>query len=185
MTRFTSDRQGPQGAAWIAPTADQLLHLRYYWEDVPVGFKYATATRTITETDIVSFAALTADFNRAHVDDEFAASGPFGKRIAHGLLVVCYMAGLNTRTLFNQLLEPSLLALMGTECRFLKPTFVGDTIHAEIELIEKRPSSKEDRGILAFRRTAVSQRGETLVDAIVQMLVKRKPAGDAGTKEII
>lgn len=146
----------------------------YFWEDLPVGFKYQTSSRTITEADIVSFAALTGDMNRAHVDVESSRSGPFGRRIAHGLLVVSYMAGLNTRTIVNQLLEPSMLALLGMECRFLKPTFEGDTITTDIEVVEARASSKPDRGIVKFRRTAVNQRGEAIVECFVSMLFKRR-----------
>ncbi|MBF5007306.1 MaoC family dehydratase [Diaphorobacter caeni] len=146
----------------------------YFWEDLPVGFKYQTASRTITEADVVAFATLTGDLNRAHVDEETARKGPFGRRIAHGQLVVSYMSGLNTRTVVNQLLEPSMLALLGTECRFLKPTFIGDTITVDIEVVEARPSSKPDRGIVKFRRNAVSQRGEVLVECMVSMMFKRK-----------
>jgi len=149
---------------------------RYYWEDLQVGFRYRTSSRTITEADIVSFAALTGDMNRAHVDDEAARSGPFGKRIAHGLLVVSYMAGLNTRTIVNQLLEPSMLALLGTECRFLKPTFAGDTITVDIEVVETWPTSRPDRGIVKFRRNAVSQRGDVVVECLVNMMFKRREA---------
>lgn len=148
----------------------------YFWEDLPVGFKYQTSSRTITEADIVSFAALTGDMNRAHMDEEASRSGPFGKRIAHGLLVVSYMAGLNTRTIVNQLLEPSMLALLGTECCFLKPTFAGDTITVDIEVVEARPSSKPDRGIVKFKRSAVTQRGEVVVECLVSMLFKRREA---------
>lgn len=171
-----SNAQQPSIHAAAALPLDRIADQRYYWEDLPVGFRYRTSSRTITEADIVSFAALTADFNRAHVDDEAARQGPFGKRIAHGLLVVSYMAGLNTRTIVNQLLEPSLLALMGTECRFLKPTFVGDTLHVDIEVIESRPSSKDDRGVVKFKRVAVSQHGDALVECIVTMLFKRRSA---------
>jgi Acyl dehydratase len=155
---------------------DSIMPGRYFWEDLSVGFRYRTSSRTITEADIVSFAALTGDMNRAHVDDEAARSGPFGQRIAHGLLVVSYMAGLNTRTIVNQLLEPSMLALLGTECRFIKPTLAGDTITVDIEVVEARPSSKPDRGIVKFRRSAVSQRGEVVVECFVSMLFKRREA---------
>ena len=161
----------------IAPARralDDIASGQYFWEDLPVGFKYRTSSRTITEADIVSFAALTGDMNRAHVDDEAARTGPFGQRIAHGLLVVSYMAGLNTRTIVNQLLEPSMLALLGTECRFLKPTFADDTITVDIEVVEARPSSKPDRGVVKFRRSAVNQRGEVVVECMVSMLFKRR-----------
>lgn len=160
-----------------APVAlNRITPGQYFWEDLPVGFKYQTSSRTITEADIVSFAALTGDMNRVHVDDEAARQGPFGQRIAHGLLVVSYMAGLNTRTIVNQLLEPSMLALLGTECRFTKPTLAGDTITVDIEVVEVRPSSKPDRGIVKFRRSAITQRGDTVVECIVSMLFKRREA---------
>ena len=160
----------------VSAALDGITPGGYFWEDLPVGFKYRTSSRTITEADIVSFAALTGDMNRAHVDDEAARTGPFGQRIAHGLLVVSYMAGLNTRTIVNQLLEPSMLALLGTECRFLKPTFADDTITVDIEVVEARPSSKPDRGVVKFRRSAVNQRGEVVVECMVSMLFKRREA---------
>lgn len=149
--------------------------MSYWFEDVPVGFAYRTSARTITEADVVAFAALTGDFNRAHVDVEFAKAAAFGQRIAHGLLVVAVMSGLNTRTIVNQLLEPSQLALLGIDTRFLLPTFLGDTIHAEIEVVEARPTSKPGRGVVTFRRNGVNQRGETVVECIARMLVAQRP----------
>jgi acyl dehydratase len=59
-----------------------------YFEDFKVGEKSITHSRTITEADIVNFAALSGDWNPLHVDKEFAHNGPFGERIAHGLLVL-------------------------------------------------------------------------------------------------
>lgn len=153
---------------------EQVAAGHYYWEDLPVGFKYQTSSRTITEADIVSFAALTGDMNRAHVDDEAARSGPFGQRIAHGLLVVSYMSGLNTRSVVNQLLEPSMLALLGMECKFLLPTFAGDTITVVIEVVAARPSSKPERGIVNFRRRALNQRAQVVAECMVSMLFKRR-----------
>ncbi len=156
-------------------TIDELLAHRLWFEDLPVGFAYSTSARTITEADVVAFAALTGDFNRAHVDAEFAATAAFGQRIAHGLLVVSFMAGLNTRTIVNQLLEPSQLALLGIDTRFVKPTFLGDTIHVDIAVIEARPTSKPGRGILTFRRDAVNQRGDIVVECLARMLVMQRP----------
>ena len=83
-----------------APTMKELSAMCYGWEDLPVGFKYETSSRTISEADVVAFAALTADYNRGHVDAEYAARTHFGQRIAHGMLVASYMAGLNTRESF-------------------------------------------------------------------------------------
>ena len=156
-----------------APSPDAAA--RYYWEDLPAGFAWTTSSRTITESDVTLFASLTGDFNRAHVDVEFAAAGPFGQRIAHGMLVVSYMAGLNTRTIVNQRLEPSQLALLGVDTKFLKPTFIGDTIRVEIDVAEARATSRPERGVLSFRRRAVTQRGDTTVECLAHMLVQRRP----------
>jgi len=157
-----------------APSVDQLSTMRYWWEDLYPGFRYQTSTRTITEADVVAFASLTADFNRAHVDAEFAAAGPFGKRIAHGMLVASFVSGLNTRTIVNQLLEPSLLGLLDMQCKFTRPTFIGDTIHADIEVVETRETSRPDRGIVTFRRLAINQSGQTTMECIVKMMVQRR-----------
>lgn len=159
----------------LTPNPADLEQMRYWWEDLPVGLTYHTSSRTVTEADVVAFAALTADFNRIHVDAEYAAATPFGKRIAHGLLVVSFMSGLNTRTVVNQLLEPSLLGLLDLQCKFKKPTFIGDTIKVAIEVIETRATSRPDRGIVTFRRAAITQNNETTVECIAQMLVQRRP----------
>ena len=61
-----------------------------------VGHVFESAGRTITESDIVGFACLSGDFNRLHVDHEYAKGTPFGQRIAHGLLVLSVLSGLTT-----------------------------------------------------------------------------------------
>lgn len=163
-------------AAPTLPPAD-LAQLRYWWEDLAVGLKYRTSTRTITEADVVNFAAFTGDLNRAHVDAEYAAALPlYGQRLVHGMLVVSYMAGLNTRTAVNQFLEPSLLGLLDVQCSFPRPTFIGDTIGVDIEVVERRETSRPERGIVTFRRSAINQRGETVVVCHVKQLVLRRPA---------
>ena len=148
---------------------------RYYWEDLAVGLSYETSTRTITEADVVAFAALTADYNQLHVDAEFAKASPFGQRIAHGLLVVSFVAGLNTRTVVNALLAPSLMGLLETTATFPKPTFIGDTIKVSIEVTELKPTSKPDRGLIRFKRSAINQRGEVVCVCDVLMLMQRRP----------
>ena len=87
------------------------------------------------------------------------------------------MSGLITRMLLNQHLEPSLLGLLDIQCRFPKPTFIGDTLHARVEIIQKTETSKGDRGVVAFGRQAINQRGEVVVEGIWKLLVRRSPAG--------
>src|SRR5689334_10938587 len=96
----------------------------HYFEDLEVGHSWKSNRRTVTETDIVQFAQLSGDFNPLHVDEIFAKTTIFGKRIAHGLLGLSISSGL-------QASEPPwlVMAFMGLEWRFTKPIFIGDTIH--------------------------------------------------------
>ena len=159
------------------PNLSALKGQQIYWDDLNEGDSFDSPTRTITEADVTGFACLSGDFNRLHVDAEYAAGSAFGQRIAHGLLVVSVMSGLTTRMLMNSFLEPSLLGLLDMQCRFPKPTFIGDTIGVRITLAEKRETSKPGRGILSFRREAINQRGETVVEGVWKLLVLRAPQG--------
>ncbi|WP_418319880.1 MaoC/PaaZ C-terminal domain-containing protein [Piscinibacter sakaiensis] len=147
-----------------------------FFEDLEIGNTFDSPTRTVTEADIVNFACLSADFNRLHVDSEFAKDTPYGQRIAHGLLVLALMSGLVTRMQLNQHLEPSLLGLLDIQCRFPRPTFIGDTLRVRVEVAEKAETSKPDRGVVAFRRQVVNQRGEVVVEGIWKLLVRRRSA---------
>ncbi|MFP5510630.1 MAG: MaoC family dehydratase [Alphaproteobacteria bacterium] len=160
------------------PDLSALKGQQLYWEDLGEGDVFDSPTRTITEADVTGFACLSGDFNRLHVDAEYAAGSAFGQRIAHGLLVVSVMSGLTTRMLMNSFLEPSLLGLLDMQCRFPKPTFIGDTIRVRVTVAEKRETSKPERGILSFRREAINQRGEVVVEGVWKLLVRRAPPGE-------
>jgi len=136
-----------------------------------VGFMFESAGRTITETDIVNFACLSGDFNQLHVNDEYASATRFGQRIAHGLLVLSVLSGLTTQTLEYRQLEPAILALINLDCRFPKPTFIGDTIFGRITVVDRVRNIKPGRDQINFRREAVNQRGEVVVQAdfVMQM----------------
>ena len=71
---------------------------RTFYEDYAVGDEFITPARTVTEADVTMFAALSGDYNRLHTDAEYAAQGPFGERIAHGLLGLSIVIGLAYRT---------------------------------------------------------------------------------------
>jgi len=148
-----------------------------YWEDLTIGDSFDSPTRTITDADVTNFACLSGDFNRLHVDDEYAAKAHFGKRIAHGLLVVSVMSGLTTRMLLNSFMERSLLGLLDMQCRFPKPTFIGDTIGVQVTIKDKTETSKPGRGIVSFHRQVTNQRGEVVLDGVWKLLMLRRPAG--------
>ncbi|MGE5417147.1 MAG: MaoC family dehydratase [Acidobacteriota bacterium] len=87
--------------------------------------------KTISEHDVYTFAGLTGDFSWVHVNEERAKKGRFGQRIAHGMLTI----GFISCVIGTQIPGPGTIYLT-QDMKFLKPVFFGDTIHAEVEVIE-------------------------------------------------
>jgi len=141
---------------------------------IALGFSFESAGRTVTESDIVSFACLSGDYNRLHVDAEYARTAAFGQRIAHGLLVLSILSGLTTQSSGYRALEPNIVALKELSCRFPKPTFIGDTIHVKVTVVDKTASAKPGRCEITFRREAINQRGEVVVQADFKMLMREE-----------
>jgi 3-hydroxybutyryl-CoA dehydratase len=142
-----------------------------YFEDFTLGHKSVSRTRTITEADIVNFAGLSGDFVELHMSESFAASGPFGKRIAHGLLVLSVSSGLMVQ--MGQTTD-TVIAFYGIDrLRFTKPTFIGDTVHVEKEVIAKDQKGP-DRGVITFNTQVLNQHGEPVVVYQDKLMVKAR-----------
>jgi acyl dehydratase len=137
-----------------------------HFEDLVVGNCWKSLGRTVTETDIVNFAGITGDYSSLHVDHEFARQTPFGKPIAHGLLGLSLVAGLASQC-------PSVrtIAFLKIEnWEFLKPIYVGDTVHAETEVIGKNANGRRT-GYVTWRRRLVNQSGDVVQSGVFQTLV--------------
>jgi acyl dehydratase len=142
-----------------------------YFEDLQIGEIHTSRSRTITETDIVNFAGLSGDFTALHMDEEFAKTTPFGRRIAHGLLILSISTGLVTQM---NLLADTLIAFYGIEkLRFTKPVFIGDTIHVVKKVTETLERGAE-RGVVTFSTTVLNQRGEPVLVYSDKLVVKRR-----------
>jgi acyl dehydratase len=146
-----------------------------YWEEWEIGAEFESPARTVTEADIVMFAGLSGDYNPLHVNEEYCKTTIFGTRIAHGPLVYAIVAGL----LFQlHLYDDTLIAFLGFEnLKFTGPVKPGDTIHAKVKVLEKRETSRPDRGVMKRELRVLNQRGEVVQEAIQNFLLKRKPAG--------
>ncbi len=149
--------------------ADLVSQKSLYFEDYNIGDSATTQGRTITESDIVGFAALSGDWNPIHTDAEFAKGGMFGERIAHGLLGLSIASGLAIRLGF---LEESVIAFMGLDWKFRGAIKIGDTIKVKAEVAEKKPMPRLGGGLLTFNVEVVNQRGETCQKGTWTMLVK-------------
>lgn len=131
-----------------------------FFEDFEVGMMIRTPARTVTGTDIVNFACLTGDFNEVHTNYEYARNTPFGEVIAHGPMVYGIAGGLQYASGIN---DGTLLALLGIDkWRMKGPVKHGDTIRLEQTVIEKKPTSKPERGIIVFKREIKNQRDEVV-----------------------
>jgi len=145
-----------------------------YWEDWQIDAEFESPARTVTEADIALFAGLSGDYNPLHVNEEYCKQTIFGGRIAHGPLVYAIAAGL----LFQlHLYDDTLIAFLGFEhLKFTKPVKPGDTIHARIKVLEKRETSRPDRGVMRRQLQVLNQKGEVVQEGIQAFLLKRKPA---------
>lgn len=143
------------------------------FDDLEPGMRFTTRGRTVTEADVVAFATLTGDLHPQHVDAEWAAAGPFGARIAHGMLVLAYAAGLVP-------FDPDrVMALRRVrDATFKRPVRLGDTIRAEgriAGLTEVDPGS----GLVCLVLTVTGRDGRTVMRATIDLLWRRDPVPGA------
>jgi acyl dehydratase len=150
---------------------------KLYFEDYKVGEIFVSQGRTITETDIVLFAAFTGDWHPMHTDAEFAAKTSFKERIAHGMLGLTVGSALIFRLGHHVILPRSFIAFSGMESvRFTAPIKIGDTIHCEAKV--KSLTEKNDmRGIIEYENVIKNQRGEDAIVFVSKLLAGRKPQG--------
>ncbi|MEI6610951.1 MAG: MaoC/PaaZ C-terminal domain-containing protein [Deltaproteobacteria bacterium] len=143
------------------------------FEDYKVGEKFISPGRTITETDIVMFAAFTGDWHPLHTNVDYAAKTPFGERIAHGMLTLCVGSALIFRLGAYVALPKSFIAFYGMDkVRFTGAVKIGDTIRCETEIIELQ--EKDDkRGVIVSQNNIKNQRGEDVVLYTTRALVGR------------
>ncbi len=155
MVRYTAD--GPQG---------------YYFEEIESGTTFRTRGRTITEADIVQFATLTGDFNPMHTDAEYMKTHMMGQRVAHGMLTLSYAVGQMYQLGF---MERTVLAFRGLEMKFSLPVVIGDTLHVELTITEKKPMPRLGGGNVVAEVKIVNQDGKTVQSGSMTLLISTKP----------
>jgi len=145
------------------------IHQQFY-EDYHLSQSRISLGRTITESDIVLHAGQTGDFFPHHMDAEWCKTQPFQQRIAHGTLIFSVAIG-QTATQIN----PEAFSKGYDRLRFIKPVFIGDTIHTKVTITETSPDKKPGFGKVV-EHVEVFNQSDTLVmvcDHI--LLVKLRP----------
>jgi 3-hydroxybutyryl-CoA dehydratase len=117
------------------------------FEEFQLGESVESGGRTITEADIVAFAALSGDWNQMHCDAEYARGTIFGQRVAHGLLVLSVASGLAMQLGF---MEDTVQAFAGLEWKFRAPVFIGDTVRLRATILKKREMRRLGGGFVTF-----------------------------------
>ncbi len=144
-----------------------------YFEEFEVGQKMVSPGRTITESDVVGFAGLSGDFNQIHTDAEYSKQTPFGARVAHGLLGLSIASGLALRT---GVLEGTVIAFREiNDWKFVKPVFLGDTIHVEMEITATKALRRVGGGSVVIVMNVKNQNNETVMKGAWTTLVMSKP----------
>ena len=144
-----------------------------YFEEFQTGQRIITAGRSITEADIVSFAGLSGDFNQIHVDADYSAKAPFGQRVAHGLFVTAIASGMAMQT---GVMEGTVLAFREiNEWKFIKPVFIGDTVHVVLEVTATKDLRRIGGGSVMIEITVANQKDETVMKGVWTVLIASRP----------
>ena len=150
-----------------------------FFEDFEVGDVYRSRLgRTITETDNTWFTNLTLNTNQVHFNAPYAERTRFGRLLVNSTFTLALVAGLTV----PDTSENAVANLGWTDIRLPKPVFVGDTLWAESEILELRPSaSRPTVGIVSMRSRGVNQRGEVVIEYLRTFMVTRRSAPEAAS----
>lgn len=144
-----------------------------YFEEFEIGMTIVSAGRTITESDIVMFAGLSGDFNQIHTDAEYSKVSLAGQRVAHGLLCLSIASGLAVRTGFMDGTVQFFREV--AEWKFIKPVFIGDTIHVVVTVLETKDLRRMGSGLVVLDVDVHNQRDESVMRGIWRILVAPRP----------
>jgi acyl dehydratase len=121
--------------------------------------RVVTVRKTVGETDIYLFAGISGDFSPNHVDEEYMRGTRYGRRVAHGALMVAYMSAASTKMIEG--LPGTVVSYGYDRIRFPRPVFIGDTVTVSYEIVERDVPALKALG----RVTCTNQRGEVVAAA--------------------
>jgi acyl dehydratase len=145
-----------------------------YFEEFEVGQRFVSAGRTITESDIVTFAGLSGDYNQIHTDAQFCADSPFGERIAHGLLVLSIASGLVAQ---SGMIEGTVIAFREIDnWKFIKPVLIGDTVHVATQVLETKFFRRLGAGMVEIELSVINQDDDVVMKGTWRVLMASQEA---------
>ena len=142
----------------------QIIGRGLTFDELKLGMRFRTHRRTLSEADLAAFVNLTW-----LTEELFTVVENGKKRLVPGALVYSFAEGLLLASM-----QDTGLAFLHATLDVKGPTMVGDTIHVECEVIEQRPASKGERGLVRFANKVVNQRGEVVLEYNPLRLLKKK-----------
>jgi acyl dehydratase len=143
-----------------------------WFEEFEIGERYPTLSRLITLEDHLAFCKLVGYEVPLFLDEEYAKKTPYGGRICPSHLIMSFSTAMT-----GHLFSGSVLGLVALErAKFIAPVRPGDTIRTEVEVVEKRPTSSPERGLVTFRDHVYNQRDELVFQNDKITLIRRRPA---------
>lgn len=140
------------------------------WQDFAPGDEWTTASTTLTESHVVTFAGLTGDFYFLHTDEVAAAKTQFGGRIVHGPLVYSTAVG---QVFQRGIFDDSIIAFLGIdELRHLSPCRIGDTVRTNVSVLDSRPTSKGGQGVTTMLYSVLNSDDVELMTARLIFLMQ-------------
>jgi acyl dehydratase len=143
------------------------------FHDLEVGKTVRTQGRTVTESDLTNFAGVSGDFNHLHTDEERMGDSMFGKRIAHGMFVFSAATGLIWQSRSPEE-RAAIVAFYGIDrVRFRAPVFVGDTIHVELEILDKEERERgPGSGVVTYDLEVRNDSGTVVLSCEMRSLMR-------------
>lgn len=142
----------------------------FYWQDIEAGQRFRTFRRTVTETDLVNFIGVTGMVEAIFIDAHYEGGAIPGRPVP-AVLTYSLIEGL----LLQSMIQGTGLASLELHKRVLKPVVVGDTIDAEVEILEVRQTSRGNRAIVVSRVDIFNQRDEAVITYTVTRLLAGRP----------
>lgn len=141
-----------------------ILHYEFkgmLFDEWELNKEYTTSARTIRESDITAYCALSGDYNPFYTNDVFSKDNFYGKPVVPGGLTFIIANGLDCQTLW---VDGSYIGLLDQQMSFVKPVYVGDTICLTMTPTAARLSKKPGRGVITFRICVYNQRDEIVME---------------------
>ena len=148
----------------------EIRGLGLHFEDFPIGYRFRTLGRTISDVEITMFVTLTGMTEELFTNQEYARSKSIIQgRLVPGALVYSVAEGL----VIQASLQRSGLAFLDAEVKVLGPTIAGDTVEVDVEVIEARTTRHTDRGLVRTFNQVINQRGDVVMTYNPLRMVKR------------